>query len=150
MIDRFEGILQLFGEALNLPLQSDKNNACAIQIKQGLTVQLQSDPSQTRLLIGCKIVEIPPGKFRENVLKEALKANGLPDPRVGTFAYIAAINTLFLFQEYPFDLLTTGERIAGLISAFLKTATDWRNAIDAGDPGPRSEAKLPGPMDLIR
>jgi len=150
MIDRFEEILQLFGQSLNLPLESDRNHACAIQIKQGLIVQLQSDPSQTKLLIGCKIIEVPPGKFRENVLKEALKANGLPDPRVGIFAYIAAINNLFLFQEYPFDILTTGERVASLISPFIKTATEWRVAIQAGDPGPRSEAKLPGPMGLIR
>jgi hypothetical protein len=150
MIDRFDEILRLFGNCLDLPLHIDKNNACAIQVKQGLIIQLQSDPSQQNLLIGCKIIEVGPGKFRENVLKEALKANGLPDPRVGTFAYIAAINTLFLFQEYPFDILTTGERIASLIGPFVKTCSDWKNAIEHGLSAPSSETKQSGPLGLRR
>ena len=119
MINRFEEILQLLGQSLNLPLQVDANNACAIQIKQNLIVQLQPDPSQEKLLIGCQIIQVPPGKFRENVLKEALKANGLPDPRVGIFAYIARNNTLFLFQEYPFDItssLVNGKYSCAIVS----------------------------------
>ncbi|HEX2582719.1 MAG TPA: CesT family type III secretion system chaperone [Chlamydiales bacterium] len=135
MIDRFEEVLHLFGNCLDLPLHVDKNNACAIQV-QGTIIQMQTDTSQEKLLIGCKIIEVGPGKFREHVLREALKANDLPDPRVGIFAYIASINTLFLFQEYPFDLLTTGERVAGLLGPFIKTCTDWKNAIQNGQAGP--------------
>ncbi len=151
MINRFEEILQLLGQSLNLPLQVDANNACAIQIKQNLIVQLQPDPSQEKLLIGCQIIQVPPGKFRENVLKEALKANGLPDPRVGIFAYIARNNTLFLFQEYPFDLLTNGERIASLIGPIFKTAESWKSAIESGQAGPPSSPLLPSsPMGFIQ
>ncbi len=143
MIDRFEEVLRLFGNCLDLPLHIDKNNACAIQVK-GIIIQMQTDPSQEKLLIGCKIVEVGPGKFRENVLREALKANDLPDPKVGTFAYIIAINALFFFQEYPFDILTTGERVASLIGPFIKTCTDWRNAIQNGQAAPLSDARLLG------
>jgi hypothetical protein len=121
---------------LNLPLQTDRNNACAIKVKHGVVIQLQRNAAQDKLLVGCKIIEVPPGKFRENVLKEGLKANGLPDPRVGTFAYVAPINTLFLFQEYSFDLLTTGERITGLLGPFIRAATDWKLAIERGFPAP--------------
>ena len=140
MIDRFEEVLRLFGNSLDLPLHIDKHGACAIQI-HGIIIQLQPDPTHERLLVGCKIIEVGPGKFRENVLREALKTNGLPDPRVGRFAYIVQINTLFLFQEYPFDLLTTGERIAGLLSSFIKTCADWKSAIQNGQPAPISEGK---------
>ena len=147
MIDRFEEILRLFGNCLDLPLRIDKNNACAIQVK-GVIIQMQTDLSQERLLIGCKILEVGPGKFRENVLKEALKANGLADPRVGIFAYIPPINTLFLFQHYPFDILTTGERVASLIGPFIKTCTDWRSAIQNGQSAPVTEPRLSRPMGL--
>jgi len=140
MTDRFEEALRLFGNSLGLPLHIDKNGACAILVK-GVTIQLQPDSSYEKLIVGCKIIEINPGKFRENVLREALKANALNDPRVGIFAYIGQINTLFLFQEYPFDLLTTGERIASLLSPFIKTCSEWKQAIQHGQVSPSFEGK---------
>jgi len=141
MIDRFEDILQGLGQEFDLPLHTDKHHACAIRVKAGLIVQLEKDPAQERLLIASQVVEVPPGKFRENVLKEALKANGLPDPRVGVFAYIAKINQLVLFQYYPFDILTP-QRLAGLLGPFIQTAEKWREAIEAGSASP--------PIDSIR
>lgn len=138
MIDRFDEILQSLGKVFDLDLRSDRNNACAIQIRQGLIVQLQSDPAMEKLLICSKVVEIPPGKFRENVLKEALKMNARPDPIVGIFSYIAKINQLVLFQQYPFDILT-GERLAGLLGPFIQTAEKWRAAILSGSPAPPPE-----------
>lgn len=139
MIDPFEQILHSLGEQLGLPLHTDKNQACAIQIKHGLIVQLERDPGQERLLIASKIIEIPPGRFRENVLKEALKANALPDPRIGIFAYIAKINQLVLYQYYPFDILTA-QRMMGLLGPFIQTAESWRNAIAKGSAGPQTES----------
>lgn len=135
MIDRFDEILQNLGKVFDLDLRADRNHACAIQIKQGLIVQLQCDAAQENLLIASKVVELPPGKFRENVLKEALKANAKLDPIVGIFAYIAKINQLVLFQQYPFDVLTS-ERLAGLLGPFIQTAEKWKNAILAGQPAP--------------
>jgi hypothetical protein len=135
VIDRFEETLRLFGNSLDLPLHIDKNGACAILV-QGIVIQLQPNSTQEKLIVGCKIMEINPGRFRENVLKEALKANALADPRVGIFAYIGSINTLFLFQEYPFDLLVSGERIASLVSPFIKTCADWKQAVQNGQASP--------------
>jgi hypothetical protein len=139
MIDRFDEILHSLGEEFGLPLHSDRNHACAIQVKQGLIVQLESDSAQEKLLIASQIVEVPPGKFRENVLKEALKQNALPDPRIGTFAYIGKINQLVLFQYYPFDILSA-QRLAGLLGPFIQTAEKWREAISSGNTAPQSEA----------
>ncbi len=135
MIDRFHEILQLLGQELGLTLHTDRNHACALQINEGLIVQMESDSAQERLLIASQIIEVPPGKFRENVLKEALKANALADPLVGIFAYIAKINQLVLYQYYPFDILNA-QRLAGLLAPFIQTAEKWRNAIASGSPGP--------------
>jgi hypothetical protein len=135
MIDRFHEILQLLGGELGLTLHTDRNHACALQINEGLIVQLESDAAQEKLLIASQIIEVPPGKFRENVLKEALKANALPDPRIGTFAYIAKINQLVLYQYYPFDILNA-QRLAGLLAPFIQTAEKWREAITSGSPAP--------------
>ena len=137
MLDRFDELIQGLSKEFDLPLHVDKNHACAIQIRKGLIVQLQSDAAQEKLLITCKIVEVPPGKFRENVLREALKANNSADPIVGIFSFVNQTSHLFLFQNYPFDLLNA-ERIASLIGPFFETAEKWKKAIESGLPGPPS------------
>jgi hypothetical protein len=138
MLDRFNALLQSLSAVIDLPLRVDKHHACAIQLKEGLIVQLQSDIAQEKLLISCKIIELPPGIFRENVLKEALKANSRPDPVVGIFSYIEQINALFLFQRYPFDMLD-GAKISGLIGPFFQTAESWQTAIASGKAAPPFE-----------
>ncbi len=135
MTDRFEELLHELGKLFGLPLKPDKSHFCALQIKQGLKVQFQTDTAFEKLLIASKIGELPAGKFREDVLKEALKANGLTDPRAGVFAYIRANNQLVFFQRYPFDILN-GERLAGLLGPFIETAERWKSAIDAGQSAP--------------
>ncbi len=148
MTDPFSALLDSLGTLFGLPLEADQNNACALQIKKGLVIQLQPDDTMGKVLIASRVVEVPPGKFRENVLKEALKANGLADPRVGTFAFVAKTNTLVLFQYYPIDILN-GERLAGLIMPFIDLAEQWRVAVLAGKAGPGSQ--LAGlPMGVIR
>lgn len=142
MIDRFAELLHSLGNVFGMEMHPDKRNACAIQVKKGLVVQLEPDDTQEKLRIASRIVEVPPGKFRELVLKEALKANALPDPRVGTFAFVVNTTTLVLFQEYPFDLLT-GERVAGLLIPFIDAAESWRTAIQSGLPSPPQPAAIP-------
>ncbi|OGN64738.1 MAG: hypothetical protein A3E80_05960 [Chlamydiae bacterium RIFCSPHIGHO2_12_FULL_49_9] len=134
MTDRFQELLNELGPVFNLPLHLDKNNACAIQIDKH-TIQLQLDTSQENLFLFTKLTEIPPGKFRENVLQEALIANSSPDPRPGIFAYLAASNHLVLFQRYPLSILN-GERLGHLFGAFLELGNAWRKAIESGRPKP--------------
>jgi len=147
MIDQFEELLSALGHVFHLPLHIDKHHACSIQIHHQLTIQLKPDPSLENLILFSKIIEIPPGKFRENVLKEALKANSSPDPRVGIFGYIASANQLALFQRYPFRILN-GERLAGIVGAFLEFSETWRKAIEGGFPAPPPSVSLPPPMGL--
>lgn len=139
MIDAFEELLSRLGKILNLSLHLDKHHACSIRIHEKLTVQLQLDVSQEHLVLFSKVIEIPPGKFREEVLKEALKANGQKDPRIGTFSYLAKTNHLVLFQRYPLFLLNP-ERLANLFGAFYEYVDLWQEAIEKGQASP-----LPSP-----
>lgn len=135
MSDRFEELLAELGKTLNIALKSDKNHFCTLQIQPELLVQFQTDAAFEKLLIISKVAEIPPGKFRENVLREALKANGQKDPKVGVFAYISQTNHLVLFQRYPFDLLN-GTRLAELLGPFIETIENWKTAIASGQASP--------------
>ena len=135
MIDQLEQLVQGLGEIFQIPLHVDRNHACAIQIKKGLIIQLQTDIAQELLVITSQIIELPPGKFRENVLQAAMRSNGKKDPLIGIFSYVPKSNQLFLFQKYPFDILTS-ERLANLLVPFMDMAEHWRDAIGAGRAGP--------------
>ncbi len=149
MIDRFEELLNELGKVFHLGLSIDKHHACSIQIDENVTVQLQLDMAQENLFLFSKIIEIPPGKFRENVLREALKANAMPDPRAGIFAYLANGNQLVLFQCYPLEMLN-GERLSGFLGAFIEIGETWNKAIANGQAGPpgASTPSSPSPFGL--
>lgn len=135
MISQFEELLQELGRVFELELHIDRQHACSIQIRPHLVIQLQLDSSQESLWIFSKVAETPPGKFRENILKEALKSNGLPDPRPGIFGYVFALNHLALFQKYPLSILN-GASLSGIIGAFLEMAESWEDAIRSGQSAP--------------
>jgi hypothetical protein len=133
--DPFETLIQQLGESLGIKLQVDRNHACAIKIHQKLTVQLQIDTAQEKLLLASLVYELPPGKFRENVLAEALKANNLPDPRTGILGYLSHNNYLTLHQRYLFASLD-GKSLAMIVAGFIDYADLWREAIEKGQTSP--------------
>jgi hypothetical protein len=151
MTDPFETLVHQLGDALGVTLQVDRNHACAIRVHHQLTIQLQIDPEQEKLLIASLICELPPGKFRENVLSEALKANNLPDPRTGILGYLPMGNRLTLHQRYPFASLD-GNKLALYVAGFIDYAELWRTAIERGQasPAPIQGAVTTNPFGLKR
>lgn len=142
MIGRFEELLHQLGSIFELELHVDRQNACSIQIHPRLILQLQLDTSQDNLWIFTKLAETPPGKFRENILKESLKANALPDPRPGILGFILSTNHLAQFQKYPLHILN-GERLSGIIGAFVEMAETWQEAILSGQSAPMESKHSP-------
>jgi hypothetical protein len=147
MISKFEEILVELGKIFQLPLHIDHFHACTLQVHETMKIQLQLDMSQENLWIFSKLIEVPPGKFRENVFREALKANALPDPRIAILGYLSTTNHLALFQKYPLAILD-GERLSGLIGSFLEMGQSWIQAITAGQPAPRSLSTPSNPFGL--
>jgi hypothetical protein len=134
MTDRFSEILQELGKILGLSLKPDHSIACSIQLEP-LTIQLELDQYQENLILFSKIIELPPGRFRDNILTETLKANGLSDPRPGIFGYIAQTSHLCLYQTYPVAILN-GERCAALLGSFFELGNSWYQAIQNGQSSP--------------
>ena len=135
MTDPFETLIHQLGISLNVPLHVDRHHACTLRVHQKLNVQIQVDAALEKLWIASFICELLPGKFRENVLCEALKSNNLPDPRVGIFGYISMNNRLTLHQSYPFAPLD-GEKLANYVAGFIDYADLWRETIEKGQTSP--------------
>jgi hypothetical protein len=149
--DPFEELIHKLGEELNVPLGVDRHRACAINIHETLTVQIQLDASQEKLLIASFVADLPPGKFRENVLGEALKTNHLEDPRTAILGYLAMTNKLVLYQRYPFVLLDA-KKLAEYVAGFIDYAEIWREAISRGQtsPAPIQPSIKPPPFGMRR
>ena len=129
-MDRFATLLADLGTLINVPLHPDSKRLCRLNIDNKIHLQIQEEENQDRLLVACFVGEIPPGKFRENLLKSALKENNVY-PRLGTFAYSARNNqlTLFAYAYYPG---LNGDNFADFLATFLEKAFTWKTALETG------------------
>ncbi|MBI5273079.1 MAG: CesT family type III secretion system chaperone [Chlamydiia bacterium] len=148
MTDRFQQLLVELGAVFHLPLSADHFGACSLRFPSKLVVQLQLDASQENLVLFSLIGPVAPGRFRENMLREALKTNAAPDPRPGILAYIARLDQLVLFQSYPL-LILNGDRLSVLFGNFLDMAELWSKALQNGQaPPPSLGSSSPRPFGL--
>ncbi len=130
MIDKFDQLLQDLAEKLDVDLNVDVNNSCMILVEDKLEVQLELDKMEENLLVLAFICKIPPGKFRENVLKEALKQNDKID-RLGDFAYSEMTNQLIHFKYLPLEIYNT-DKILDFLAQFLDLSLLYKNAVESG------------------
>ncbi len=129
-MDRFQALLNQISPLIHVPLYSDRKRAVRLTVNETLHIQIEDDEPKDRLLIATFISEIPAGKYRENLLKEGLKAN-VPYPRIGTFAYSERNNQLCLFEYLAYPNLT-GEKVADRLASFIEKSLLWRKAIEGG------------------
>lgn len=133
-MDLFADLLQELGKIFSVRLKPDRNNACLLQINKTIQIQIQTDPSEENLILGAKLCTVLPGKFREDVLRNALQHNAYPDA-VGYLGFIQETNTLVLFTFIYFRGQSP-EKIAKVIEEFLQVALSWKDAIASNAPGP--------------
>jgi len=131
--DLFGSLLQELGKILEIAnLHPDNNNSCKIKLKNGQSIQIEMDSSGQFLIIGADLGFVPPGKYRENLFKEALKANDMPHPINGTLAYSKKNDHLVMFKKIHAGNLN-GEKISAEITPFIDKATVWEEALKRGD-----------------
>lgn len=129
----FEELLLYLSEKFEVNLKVDKDDSCAIQIDEKYILQLEMDFANHRLIIASFISIIDPGKFRENILVNALKANHLPT-RVGNFGFLQESSELILHHFFPL-LNLTGKMVATYLTEMTYIASSWKSAIEQGLPG---------------
>ena len=138
-MDRFAQILYDLGKEIGIDLYPDPKRICQINFQDQIHIQLQYDEPKERLLIATFLCDVPPGKFREKLLKETLKSNG-EYPRFGTFGYSERNNKLTLF-EYVYPTHFSSEKLFKILEQFIEKALLWKEAIEKG----RALPTLQGP-----
>jgi Tir chaperone protein (CesT) family len=131
--DLFGSLLQELSRTLGVSkLEPDSNNSCLLKLKSGLVIQIELDKSGQALIIGADLGPVPPGKYRENLFREALKANDQPHPLHGILCYSKKSDHLVLYQKINIKDLT-GEKIAAEITPFAEKGFMWSEALLRND-----------------
>lgn len=130
-LNKFEELIAQLGQVLDIALHAERGRVCKLNINGVMHVQIEYDEAKDRLLFASFIAEIPPGKFRENVLKETLRMNGT-FPCLGTFAYSERNNKLAFFEYFPFPTIPA-DKLLEKLTTFIDRADEWRTAIEQGN-----------------
>lgn len=126
-------LLEELGRSLKIAnLHPDSNNSCMIRLESGLIIQIELDKGAQFILVGADLGTVPPGKYRENLFREALKTNDLPHPNHGILCYSKKSDHLILHQKIFLKDLN-GEKIAAEITPFAEKAYTWSEAIMRND-----------------
>lgn len=126
-------LLQELGQALGISdLHPDSNSSCLIRLQNGLIIQLEFDKGGHFLILGADLGTVPPGKYRENLFREALKANDMPHPLHGILCYSRKSDHLVLYEKISLKDIS-GVKIAAEITPFTEKAFLWSEALLRND-----------------
>jgi hypothetical protein len=130
----FKEILTQLGIDLDLFLTPENDKICTLKIDDKLIMQLELDESESNILIGTFLCDLPPGKFRENVFINTLKANG-QIPLTGTFAFNEPSAKLAFFQYISLESVNLAS-LKKYLEHFIEKAMKWKEAIESGQSAP--------------
>jgi len=130
--DKFGALLQELSDVLKIELTPDSNNNCKIEYPDKMVITMEPNVLGDHLRLIVEIDKPGDGRYREEVLKEALLANNLPPPRNGIFCYGAKSNLLLLYDSISFEDLS-GVRLAEIIDILLKKGRQWKESIQRGE-----------------
>lgn len=128
-----ESLLKEIGEKIGIPnLEPTVDNNISLTLKGNNDVVLQLHKSLPLLIISFEIVEVPTGRYRENILREALKFNNLNQPHSGIFAFSKKNQKLFLFEMLPMDEIS-GDQVYAIIKTLSEKVTVWKESLNRGE-----------------
>ncbi len=131
MEQTFEDLLTSLSEYLNIDIEPDIKGGCRLKINERFSIQLEVDSLREKIFFVASIFELSPGKFRENVLKNALKSNFLKEYPIGVLCYLHKQNNLGLFYSCVLKDLTP-DKFHHDFQSFYEKALAWNEALHSG------------------
>jgi Tir chaperone protein (CesT) family len=128
---QFGAILKEFESFFNCPLEPDANDSCLITMGIGITLQIELDRSGL-ILMGCRLGTVHMGRYRDNLIREALKSNEATFPSTGVLGFSQKSNQLILFMKID-PVTFTIHQILKLLPPFVAKAKLWTDAIAKGE-----------------
>lgn len=127
---QFGAILKEFENFFHCPLNPDENDSCLVQMGIGLSLQIELD-RYGFILIGCRLGALLMGRYRNDLIRAALKSNYLTPPSTGVFGFSQKTNQLILFIKLNPQNLSPNQIVTQL-PAFVTKAKQWADALTNG------------------
>lgn len=129
----FEDLIREMGNIMGIDLQPDSHFSCLLAFPADqLSVQIDLDSSGDQILVGTQLGNVPPGPYREQIFRQAMRVNGGSLTPRGILAFSEKNNTLVLFQFLSLASLT-GEKLHVFVQIFREHALIWKEALGRGD-----------------
>lgn len=129
-----EELLKNLATDLKMNFQEDPSGSYSYQINDALTMQIEIAQNEHEIVIGSFFATLPPGKFRENVLANTLKANYfLEEPSF--FAFSEKKGELLLYQMLEIATLNS-QKLQEHLIIFAEKALLWKKAIEESRAAP--------------
>lgn len=131
---QFGSILKEFESFFNCSLNPDENNSCMVRMGIGINIQMELD-RHGLLLIGCQLGVVHMGRYRDDLIRAALKSNDATLPSTGILAFSQKSSQLILFTKFDPNALLINQ-ITHLLPLFVTKAKQWTEAIAKGEVPP--------------
>lgn len=134
----YKSLIAELADRLNNDVQPDLNNIVVLLIEKRVKIQIETDPMEEFLTVGAYVADLPPGKFREHILKDALKANYNIHKNAGILSYMGRENILTLHIKFALGSLEI-DTLMDSLKHLTKRARAWQDAIEEGRSSPLEE-----------
>jgi hypothetical protein len=94
------------------------------------SVELEMDDEGKFVIVSAILGKIPPGKYRQDVLEQALKSNGYPPPVFGYLGFDKDTEMLVLHKQFHISKVSKDELLEKL-PGLVEMAKNWDQAISS-------------------
>lgn len=126
---RLDDLIEEFSNYLERDFSVDQKGLCTFSIDG--QVKLTIEMKEEEVVVSAPIGEVPPGPYREKVLREALIANRL-ESRVGILCFDPKEHMLALFDRFPIELMTA-EKLEKMLGQMTEVVKFWKDALRSGN-----------------
>jgi len=113
------------GLGLNINIEDSPSYTLTIS---GHEVQLELDNSGDCIIVSIVLGKVPSGRYREDILEQALKSNGYPPPYFGVLGYSLDADILVLHRKFHASKLSK-KLVMDSIPALIQMADEWSRAL---------------------
>jgi hypothetical protein len=129
----FEELLKELSPLVGFPLHIDHHHVCCLWAGDTLKVQIEQN-KEGHITLAAFLSELGPGKFREEVFKESLKANGQFIPG-GVLSFSSKNNQLVL-HHFVLREIMNAQNVFESMTALIHYGLQWQTALNEGKTAP--------------
>lgn len=148
MNPQFEKVIRDVSEFLQLDLKPDESGAIGLKLRD-FYVQIEPDEKQENLLIFSPIGDVPEGRYREDILEQALRSNAFPPPNLGILCMSKKTGKFYIYESFPMRYVSK-EQLFATLPPLLEKVKMWKEALEHAQIPIIEKPKAGGPPPSIQ